>query len=172
MRYITEDATGYLVENLALGIKKHFPFESDADRPKALADALTFRHSSMGKETAQELEDDRRKRSPYLPHVSSSGGPISVSGVVVEISDRGGSLLPRATFICLYRDEAGKYRKKSFGIRKHGFMGAFHMALTERAKYVNLSQEQIESTPLPVLTDDQYRMLQRLGVDIPKPVSN
>jgi len=155
MRYITEDATGYLVENLALGIKKHFPFESDADRPKALADALTFRHSSMGKETAQELEDDRRKRSPYLPHVSSSGGPISVSGVVVEISDRGGSLLPRATFICLYRDEAGKYRKKSFGIRKH-----------------NLSQEQIESTPLPVLTDDQYRMLQRLGVDIPKPVSN
>ena len=47
-----------------------------------------------------------------LPLCASSDGPIGVSGVILEISNRGGHLLPRAIFNCLYKDDEGQYRIK------------------------------------------------------------
>ena len=140
MQYITEDASGYLVKIPSEGIEKHFPSD-DSNRAKALADAILYRHQVVrGGGLAQGIVEDRKSRSPYLPHSAphnaTSGGVSGVSGVVLEISSRGGQLLPRATFNCLYRDEDGAYRKKSFGIRKHGYVTAFRLALAERSKFL------------------------------------
>lgn len=170
MQNITEDATGYLVENRSLGIKKHFPYENHADRAKALADAILFRHQAVrGTVVAQEIQEDRKRRSPYLPHSNSSGGPSAVSGVVLEISNRGGHLLPRATFNCLYRDDEGNYRKKSFGIRKHGYEAAFRLALAERSKFLKSLAPSLYDVPLPLPTKEQYELIKELTDDIPRP---
>jgi hypothetical protein len=170
MHYITEDATGYLVEAPSIGVRKHFPFHDEAGRASALAAAILYRHQNL-RDTphADAILESRKGKSSYLPHRSSSGGPSSVSGVVLEIQSRGGSLLPRATFNALYRDEDGRYRKKSFGIRKHGYEAAFRLALAERSKFLIGLATSLYDIPLPLPTKSQYELIKQLTDDIPHP---
>ena len=170
MQYITEDASGYLVKIPSQGIERHFPFHDNASRAKALADAILYRHQAVrDTDSAQGILDSRRSRSRYLPHSNPSGGPSAVSGVVLEISNRGGHLLPRATFNCLYRDDEGQYRKKSFGIRKHGYVNAFRLALAERSKFLTTLASTLYEVPVPLPTQEQYKLIQQLASDIPLP---
>lgn len=159
MRFITKNQIGFDVRFSKLNICKYFS-TAKLGQAGALKAAMAYRDEIVQKYNYVNPNYRTHKRARGTRHF---GGGM-VAGVYLQVYTKG--LAVFANFIADYKDGT-QFRKRSFSVRKYGYVGAFKKALEFRTSQVGIVNTQ--GAPIPFPTLKQYQKIMNLAPDVPSP---
>ncbi|HBO5516272.1 TPA: hypothetical protein L4559_005202 [Pseudomonas aeruginosa] len=141
-------------------VSAYFPY-AEHGLGRALDAAIKYRDETLAEKGQSSLLQS-------IPHIKPKAGNSPLAGVFLSVQARLPGQKPKAAFMALYTNGAGKRQKKGFGIARYGYVNAFRKAALLRVEKSNL-QIDWEGLQVPRPTAEQYALICSLAEDIPLP---